>query len=131
MRNERGCAMSKARPSAHIYEKWVRGMRTAVPNDAERCALYEYIIAYQVAKVYGAAEPPKVQDLSSAAAVALAMLEGDLNEVCDMRKENNNRRRENGGKTTPSSPEQPLAGSSSPYQYKYKNNTIQDNTKQS
>lgn len=49
MRNERGCAMSKARPHAHIYEKWVRGIRIAVSNAEERCGLYEYIIGYQLA----------------------------------------------------------------------------------
>lgn len=119
--------MSKARPHAHIYEKWVRGIRTAVPDNAERCALYEYIITYQLAKVYDAAELPKVQNLSSAAAIALAMLEGDLNELCEARRENNDRRRENGTQNIPSRPEQTLAGASRPLQ----SNTIQSNTIQS
>lgn len=115
--------MSKARPHAHIYEKWVRGLRKAVPSAEERCALLEYIIAYQIAKVYDAGEIPPVQDLSQAAALALAMLEGDLEELCEERRANNDRRRENGAKAVPSSTEQPLAGTSSPLQ----SNTIQDN----
>lgn len=115
--------MSKARPHAHIYEKWVRGIRKAVPNAEERCGLYEYIIAYQFAKVYGAADLPPVQDLSSAAAFAFAMLEGDLEELCEERRENNARRRENGTKAVPSSTEQDLAGTSRTLQ----SNTIQDN----
>lgn len=115
--------MSKARPHAHIYEKWVRGLRKAVPNAEERCALLEYIIAYQIAKVYDAGEIPQVQDLSQAAALALAMLEGDLEELCEERRANNDRRRENGAKAIPNSTEQTLAGTSSPLQ----SNTIQDN----
>ena len=121
--------MSKARPHAHIYEKWVRGIRAAVPSAEERCGLYEYIIAYQIAKVYEAAELPRVQDLSSAAAVALAMLEGDLEELCEARRDNNDKRRENGAQATPASPGQTLPGSSSPGQTL--NNTIQSNTIQS
>ena len=112
--------MSKARPHAHIYEKWVRGLRTAVPDDKERCALLECIIEYQIAKVYGSAELPKIQDLSSAAAIAWAMLEGDLDELCEARKENNDRRRENGASRT----EQDLIGADRTLQ----NNTIQNNT---
>ena len=115
--------MSKARPHAHIYEKWVRGIRTAVPNAEERCGLYEYIIAYQLAKIYDAAELPQVQDLSSAAAVALAMLEGDLDELCEERKANNDKRRENGAQK-PNSTGQTLAGAGRPLQ----SNTIQSNT---
>ena len=118
--------MSKARPHAHIYEKWVRGIRTAVPNAEERCGLYEYIIAYQLAKIYDAAELPQVQDLSSAAAVALAMLEGDLDELCEERKANNDKRRENGAQK-PNSTGQTLAGAGRPLQ----SNTIQSNTIQS
>lgn len=115
--------MSKARPHAHIYEKWVRGIRKAVPNEAERCGLYEYFIDYQLAKVYGAAEMPDAQRLSQAAAVAMACYEGDLEELCEERRENNDRRRENGAKAIPNSTEQTLAGTSSPLQ----SNTIQDN----
>lgn len=115
--------MSKARPHAHIYEKWVRGIRKAVPNEAERCGLYEYFIDYQLAKVYGAAEMPDAQRLSPAAAVAMACYEGDLEELCEERRENNDRRRENGAKAIPNSTEQTLAGTSSPLQ----SNTIQDN----
>lgn len=116
--------MSKARPHAHIYEKWVRGIRKAVPSAEERCGLYEYIIGYQLAKVYGAAELPRVQDLSTAAALALVMLEGDLDELCEERREHNERRKENGTKSVPSSTEQGQAGASSPLQ----SNTIQNNT---
>lgn len=119
--------MSKARPHAHIYEKWVRGLHTAVPDDGERCGLLEYIIQYQIAEIYGAAELPKVQDLSSAAAIALAMLKGDLEELCEARKENNNRRKDNGALNIPSRSEQDLAGASRTLQ----NNTIQNNTIQS
>ena len=119
--------MSKARPHAHIYEKWVRGIRQAVPDEGGRCALYEYIFAYQFARVYGATEIPNAGELSHAAALAFAMLEGDLDELCEARKENNNRRRENGLQSTPNSTEQPLAGASRPLQ----SNTIQSNTIQS
>lgn len=122
--------MSKARPHAHIYEKWVRGIRQAVPDAEERCGLYEYIIAYQFAKVYGAADMPQKQELSKAAAVALAMLEGDLDELCEARRDNNDRRRENGAQNVPSSTEQHLAGASRPLQSNtIQSNTIQDNSK--
>lgn len=116
--------MSKARPHAHIYEKWVRGIRAAVPDAEERCGLYEHIFAYQFAKVYGATELPRVQDLSSAAALAFAMLEGDLEELCEARKDNNSKRAQNGLQSIPSAPEQDLAGASRSLQ----DNTIQDNT---
>lgn len=121
--------MSKARPHAHIYEKWVRGIRQAVPDERERCGLYEYIIAYQIAKVYGAAAVPNRRELSKAAAVALAMLEGDLEELCEARKDNNDRRRENGAQNVPGSTEQTLAGASRPLQSNTKqSNTIQSNS---
>lgn len=124
--------MSKARPHAHIYEKWVRGIRQAVPDERERCVLYEYIIAYQIAKVYGAAAEPNRRELSKAAAVALAMLEGDLEELCEARKDNNERRRENGAQNVPASTEQTLAGASRTLQSNTKqSNTIQSNTIQS
>ena len=119
--------MSKARPHAHIYEKWVRGIRQAVPDEGERCLLYEYIIEDQIAKVYGASEVPDRRALSKAAAVALAMLEGDIDELCEARKDNNDRRRENGAQNVPTRTEQTLAGASRPLQ----SNTIQSNTIQS
>lgn len=115
--------MSKARPHAHIYEKWVRGIRQAIPNEGERCAVYEYIIAYQIAKVYNAAELPTKRELSAAAALALTMLEGDLEELCEARKENNERRKENGVRNIQSSATQTLADPSRVLQ----SNTIQDN----
>ncbi|MBR6018097.1 MAG: hypothetical protein IK073_05705 [Paludibacteraceae bacterium] len=117
--------MSKARPHAHVYEKWVRGIRTAVPDEKERCGLYEYIIGYQLAKVYNAGEMPSVNDLSSAAAIALALLEGDLDELCEARREANSRRAENGKSTQagPSRAEQDLTIQSKAIQ----NNTTQSN----
>ena len=129
--------MSKARPHAHIYEKWVRGIRTAVPNADERCGLYEYVIGYQLAKVYNAVELPRVQDLSSAAAIALAMLEGDLDELCEARKEHNQKRQENGAMNIPSRTEQDQVGASRTKQDQVgpintiQSNTIQSNTIQS
>ena len=126
----------KARPHAHIYEKWVRGIRTAVPDCAERCALYEYIFAYQIAKVYGAAELPEKPDMSKAAAVALAMLEGDLDELCEARKEHNAQRKENGAQNIPSRTKQNQVGASRTKQNQVEpyntiqSNTIQNNTKQ-
>lgn len=117
--------MSKARPHAHIYEKWVRGIRQAVPDERERCVLYEYLVDYQNAKVYGAVAVPDRTKLSKAAAVALSMLEGDLEELCEARKDNNERRRENGAQNVPASTEQTLAGTSRPLQ----SNTIQSNSK--
>lgn len=119
--------MSKARPLAHIYEKWVRGIKQAVPNEQERCGLYEYIIEYQFAKVYGVGNTPSRSNLSVAAQTACAMLEGDLDELCDARRENNKKRAQNGAQNIPSSTEQVQAGASRPIQ----NNTIQNNTTQS
>lgn len=78
--------MSKARPSAHIYEKWTRGIENSVPNKEERCSIYEYIFAYQYAKIYETEEIPNKPDgLSETAAAALNMLEGDIDELCEAR----------------------------------------------
>lgn len=119
--------MSKARPHAHIYEKWVRGIKQAVPDEQERCGLYEYIIAYQFAKVYGAGDTPSRTALSAAAQTACAMLEGDLDELCDARRENNSKRAQNGAQNVPNSTEQVQAGANRTIQ----SNTIQNNTIQS
>ena len=126
----------KARPHAHIYDKWVRGIRTAVPDCAERCALYEYIIAYQIAKIYGAADIPEKPEMSQAAAVALAMLEGDLEELCDARREHNEKRQENGAQAKPSRTKQNQVGANRTKSDQVEpintiqSNTIQNNTKQ-
>lgn len=118
--------MSKARPQAHIYEKWMRGIRRAVPDAAERCALLEYIIQYQIAKVYEAADLPKLQDLSTAAALALAMLEGDLQELCEERRARVEANRENGRNNTQPTPTDPN-GYEQALTIQYNNNTIQGN----
>ena len=121
--------MSKARPHAHIYEKWVRGIRKAVPNEAERCGLYEYFIDYQLAKVYGAVEMPDAQVLSPAAAVAFACYEGDLDELCEVRKLLVERNKVNGLKGRPQqTPADPSGGEMTPT---IQSNTIQDKTIQS
>lgn len=129
--------MSKARPHAHMYQKWVQGIRQAVPNDAERCALYEYIMAYQIASVYGESELPQDCNLSQAARLAYVMIEGDLQELCESRREVNSIRAKNGARNVPNSTEQNLTGASRSEQNltepikttQYKNNTIQSNYK--
>lgn len=75
--------MSKARSYANVYGKWMRGIQQAVPNDSERCKLYEYIIWLQLSRVYGDGSVPPKDELSQAASVALIMIEGDLEEVCE------------------------------------------------
>lgn len=115
--------MSKARPHAHIYEKWVRAIKKTLPDAIDRCLLYEYIIAYQIARVYGA-EMPNKKDLSTAAIFAITMLEGDLDELCDARRDCIERNRENGAKSTQRDP----AGAGRTYTNQY--NTNQYNTNQ-
>jgi len=120
--------MSKARPHANIYEKWMRGLRKAVPNDAERCAVLEYIIAYQVAKVYGIGEVPKADGLSKDADTALAMIEGDLEDVTEELRAMAERNRENGAKNKPPQSD-PADPSGYPVGPTIQSNTIQDNNK--
>lgn len=119
--------MSKARPHAHIYEKWMRGIAKAVPNAEERCALLEYIIQYQIANIYDAAEAPNPSTLSPAAALAYAMIEGDLDELCEARTIRVNVNRENGRNNTQPTPTDPNGSHSTPT---IQSNTIQYNTKQ-
>lgn len=120
--------MSKARPHAHIYEKWIRGLRKAVPMAEERCALLEYIIAYQIAKVYETGELPQADGLSQAAALALAMLEGDLEELTEERRLRVKQNQENGAKNKPPQPD-PAGPNGYQSDPAIQSNTIQDNNK--
>lgn len=65
-----------------------------------------------------------MQDLSSAAVVALAMLEGDLDELCDARIARVEANRENGRGNTQPTPTDPNGGEPTPT---IQSNTIQDN----
>ena len=128
--------MSKARPHAQIYEKWMRGICKAVPDAAERCALLEYIIQYQIVKVYEIGELPKTDTLSASAALAFAMIEGDLDELCEERTTRVKASRENGSKTgqtlnDPSGTQQdPIGPNGTESAPTIQSNTIQSNTKQ-
>lgn len=90
--------MTPARPMACVYEKWYRGIVQAVPDPAERCALLEYIVQYQLHVIYGAGEQPNKENLPQAARIAVVMLEGDLSEFCERKIEYNKTCKQNGRK---------------------------------
>lgn len=133
--------MTPARPMACVYEKWYRGIVQAVPDPAERCALLEYIVQYQLHVIYGAAEQPNKENLPQAARIAVVMLEGDLEELCASRIDHNEKCRQNGRKraaaadtdtdtlTDPNRVEQGLTDPNSPY-LTPQNKTNQNKSKQ-
>ncbi len=88
--------MTPEKPMACIYAKWYRGIMHAVPDPVERCALFEYVVQYQLHAIYGAAEQPSKDNLPQAARIAADMLEGDLIEFCASRINRNEQCRRNG-----------------------------------
>lgn len=120
--------MKKARPSAQIYEKWLQGIEKAVPDPAEQCELLKYICKYQFAQIYGTAEMPNADKLPQAAKVALCLLEGDLQEVSEQRKELNEIRANNGRKSKNNTQADPSRGEQPQTATPIQNNTIQNNT---
>lgn len=96
--------MTPAKPIACIYAKWYRGIMHAVPNPVERCALFEYVVQYQLHAIYGAAEQPSKDNLPQAARIAADMLEGDLKELCASRITRNEQSRRNGRRAAAGTP---------------------------